>query len=423
MQPKTILMIGAGSRGGIYCELLAEHSDRVRVIGVAEPRDDWRERFVQRHAIPDENVFSDWREAAERERFADAVIIATPDHLHTEPAIAFAERGYHILLEKPMAPTEEECVRIAGAAKAHDILFAVCHVLVYTPYTRKVKSLIENGAIGTPVTIQHLEPVGYWHHAHAYVRGPWRKEAESSFMLLAKSCHDLDWISHVMDAPITRVSSFGSLYAFRPENAPPDTAERCLDCRLVGECQYSAKKVYLDVFDRGDPAWQVDVLAAELTHESVEQALREGPYGRCVYRCDNDVVDHQVVNVEFADGRTGVFTMAGFSKPEGNRETVIFGTHGELRCDGDTVTVYDFRTDEVTTYPIEVGNETILGHAGGDPAMIRSFVEALCTGDTSHLLSGADETLASHLTVFAAERARREGRVMEVSSQGTEVRS
>jgi predicted dehydrogenase len=414
MTQKTVLVVGAGSRGRIYGELLSLHPDRIRIVGVVEPRDDWREHYAAQYEIPRENVFSDWPAAAGRERFADAVVIATPDNLHTGPAIAFAEKGYHMLLEKPMAPTEEECLRIVQAAKAHDILFAVCHVLVYTPYTRKVKSLIDSGAIGTPITIQHLEPVGYWHHAHAFVRGPWRKEAESSFMLLAKSCHDLDWISHVMDAPIARVSSFGSLHAFRLENAPPDTAERCLDCRLVGECPYSAKKIYLDVFERGESAWQVDVLASELTHESVEQALREGPYGRCVYRCDNDVVDHQVVNFEFADGRTGVFTMAGFAKPNGQRETVIFGTRGELRCNGNSVSVYDFQTDELTPHEIEATFDTTFGHAGGDPAMIGSFVEALCANDASKLLSGADETLSSHLAVFAAERARKEGRVVEV---------
>lgn len=411
MPPISLLIIGAGNRGAGYATAAQLQPERVRIAGVADPRPSYRQAIAQTYGVPAQHVFADWREAASRPRFADAVIIATPDALHVEPAIAFARLGYAMLLEKPMAPNEADCRRIVDAVEQSGIIFAVGHVLRYTPYTRQIKALLAAGAIGDLVSLQHLEPVGYWHFAHSFVRGNWRNEALSSPVLLAKSCHDLDWIRTIMDAPCRAVSSFGSLRHFRAEERPAGAAERCLDCPVEPDCPYSARKIYLGRVAQGQVGWPVDVLTPDVTAAGVEAALREGPYGRCVYSCDNDVLDHQVVTMQFEGGRTASFTLAAFTEA-GPRRTTLFGTRGELHCDGRTIRVHDFLHD--ATQEIDVARLTAdqpAGHGGGDYGLMDAFVSAVAANDPSLILSGPRESLESHLMVFAAERARREGRV------------
>lgn len=411
MPPISLLIIGAGNRGAGYATAAQLQPERVRIAGVAEPRASYRQAIAQTYNLPAQHVFADWREAASRPRFADAVVIATPDALHVEPAIAFARLGYAMLLEKPMAPNEADCRRIVDAVEQSGVIFAVGHVLRYTPYTRQIKALLAAGAIGDLVSLQHLEPVGYWHFAHSFVRGNWRNEALSSPVLLAKSCHDLDWIRHIMGAPCRAVSSFGSLRHFRAEERPAGAAERCLDCQVEPDCPYSARKIYLGRVAQGQVGWPVDVLTPDVTAASVEAALRAGPYGRCVYACDNDVLDNQVVAMQFEGGRTASFTLAAFTEA-GPRRTTLFGTRGELHCDGRTIRVHDFLHD--ATQEIDVARLTAdqpAGHGGGDYGLMDAFVSAVAANDPSLILSGPRESLESHLMVFAAERARREGRV------------
>ena len=413
MEPVRIVIIGAGGRGSGYATFAAQHPDRARIVGVAEPRDFYRERMVEKYAISAEHVFTDWRQVAQQERFADAVIVATQDAMHVEPAVAFAEKGYHMLLEKPMAPDEEGCRQIHAAVTRAGVVSAVCHVMRYTAYTHRLKSLIDAGLIGDVVSIQHLEPVGYWHQAHSFVRGNWRNEAESSFMLLAKSCHDLDWLRYIAGMPCEKLSSFGSLKHFRKEEKPAAAGDsaRCLDCAHEPQCPYSAKKIYLGRLEQGHTGWPVDVLTPDVTVEGITTALRSGPYGRCVYECDNDVVDNQVVNMQFAGGRTAAFTMTAFNQAN-NRKTHIFGTLGELYGDGSRIEHFDFLTDRTGEIDTSAPDGSILGgHGGGDYGLMHSFVEAVATRDQSKVLSGPDESLETHLMVFAAERSRRNGTV------------
>ena len=415
MKPVTLLIIGAGSRGSGYGDWVKQHPDRAKVVGVAEPRDFYRNRMAETHNIPPQNVFTDWQEAAQRERFADAVIIATQDRMHAEPAIAFAQKGYHMLLEKPMAPNEQDCRRIVSSAIESNIIFAVCHVMRYTPYTRQLKSIVDSGQIGEVVNIQHLEPVGYWHQAHSFVRGNWRNEAESSFMLLAKSCHDLDWIRYMMGARCTKVASFGSLYHFHQDNKPSGAAERCLDCPIESTCPYSAKKIYIeDRVKKGKTGWPTDVLTPDVTVEGVTEALRTGPYGRCVYQCDNDVVDNQVVIMLFEDGRTASFTMTAFTEAA-HRKTRLFGTRGQIEGDGRHIDIFDFLTDTHKVIDTHATDGTIVGgHGGGDAGLMDSFIAAVADNDPSKILSGPAETLETHLITFAAERSRKESRIVDV---------
>jgi len=411
-KPVTVLVAGAGGRGAGYSRFALEYPDRMRVVGVAEPQDVRRDRLVAEHGIPAENIATDWRHMVDRPRFADAVIIATQDIHHADPAVAFAEKGYHMLLEKPMAPTEEECRRITDAVTQAGILFAVCHVLRYTSYTRKIIELIRGGAIGDVVSLQRLEPVGYWHQAHSFVRGNWRNEEQSSFMLLAKSCHDLDWIRYVMGVPCEAVSSFGALKHFRKEEQPKGAADRCVECGVEADCPYSALKIYLDRVLGGILGWPVDVLAEDVNETSIREALKNDQYGRCVYACDNDVVDNQVVNMQFQGGGTAAFTMTAFTKAEARR-TTIFGTRGEMIGDGDTIRVFDFLTNETSVYETGHHDGTILGgHGGGDFGLMDAFTAAVAKEDPNLILSGPAETLESHLMVFAAENARRQNTVM-----------
>lgn len=410
----SLLVIGAGGRGSNYCRYADNFPEKARVVGVAEPRKFYRESLVKKHEIRVENVFTCWKEAAQKERFADAVMICTQDSMHAGPAVAFAAKGYHVLLEKPMATKEADCRRIVKAVKDAGVIFAVCHVLRYTNFTRKLKELVETGLIGEIVSVQHLEPVGYWHQAHSYVRGKWRNEAESSCMLLAKSCHDLDWILYIVGKHCLKVSSFGNLKHFRKEEKPAGAADRCLDCALEPNCPYSAKKIYLGRVANGHVGWPVDVLAPVVTEESITEALRTGPYGRCVYACDNDVVDHQVVNMLFEGGATANFTMTAFNR-HGHRKTNIFGTLGEIYGDGETITHFDFLTDKTQVIEANKADSSILGgHGGGDFGIMQSFIKAVAEDDQSRIISGPDETLESHLIVFAAEKARHHSSVEEV---------
>lgn len=405
-KPVEIIIVGAGDRGSEYSKYAILHPDQAKIIGVAEPRPFYRQRMADKHQIPAENVFEDWRALVAQDRFADAVIIATQDQLHEAPAIALAEKGYHMLLEKPMAPTPEACQRIVNAVEAADIIFGVCHVMRYTNYTRKLKELLTSGLIGDLISIQHLEPVGYWHFAHSYVRGNWHKESQAAPILLAKSCHDIDWLRHIMGGHCLRVSSFGSLQHFKKQNQPQTAGGRCLDCDYEPHCPYSAKKIYPQLIEKGLSDWLSSVLTPDLTPEGINQALRDGPYGRCVYACDNDVVDHQVVNMDFESGRTTAFTMTAFT-PWEDRRTKLFGSLGQLYGDGSTIEHYDFLTDQTHIYEIPPIEQSLMEHhGGGDYNLMASFVAAVANNDRDRILSGPQESLETHQMVFAAEEAR-----------------
>ncbi|MCB0145245.1 MAG: Gfo/Idh/MocA family oxidoreductase, partial [Caldilineaceae bacterium] len=285
MKSVSYIVVGAGSRGTGYAGYALQHPEQAEVVGVAEPREPARHRLVTDHDIAPDNVYTDWREIAARPKFADAAVITTQDAMHVEPAIALAEKGYHLLLEKPMAPTADGCRRIVEAVKANGVMLAVGHVMLYTQYTQALKRVLDAGRIGDIVSIQHLEPVGYWHQAHSFVRGNWRNEAESSFMLLAKSCHDIDWIRYIMGQKCLSVSSFGALKHFRKEEKPAEAGDamRCLDCDHEPFCAYSAKKLYMGALHKGHTGWPVNVLTFDVTEAGVMDALRNGPYGRCVY--------------------------------------------------------------------------------------------------------------------------------------------
>ncbi|KAK7049649.1 hypothetical protein VNI00_005680 [Paramarasmius palmivorus] len=425
-----------------YAKYAFRNPEACKIVAVAEPRPEPRLRFVEKYRIDGTLTFNSWQDlhAASAEtikaigkRLADAVLIAVQDHLHVEVALAFAEQGYHILCEKPMATSLRDCIMIEEAIKKAGIIFGMGHgilffvlllyyapasynhpiVMRYSPYSQEITKIVRSGTLGKLINIVQVEPVGHYHFAHSYVRGNWAKEKSSSFSLMTKSCHDIDIICHWFGATKPKkVSSFGSLQHFRPSGKPVEAGDavRCFDCSIAHECPYSAKRIYLDRVTRGSKGWPVSVIVDDIPDiENVTEALKTGPYGRCVYECENDVCDNQVVNLEFENGETASFTMVAFTSAICDRQLRMHFTHGEIIGDMSTFTVTDFRQNKTTTHrPKDEGG----GHGGGDMGLIRAFVEAVRTGDQKVLGTDIEEVLKSHLTVFAAETSRREGMVV-----------
>jgi predicted dehydrogenase len=414
-RPVTIAIAGTGSRGRTFSSFSERYPDRAQVVAVADPRIVRREALADTLRVATDRRFDDWRELAARPRFADAVIITTPDREHADAACRFAELGYHVLLEKPIAPTREKCIEVIEAVEKAGVILAVCHVMRYTAYTSQVKELVDKGRLGQVVGVDQLEPVGWWHFAHSYVRGNWRSTDQAGPSILTKCSHDLDWLRYVVGLPAVAVFSRGGLHHFTAANRPAGAADRCLDCAVEPDCPYSATRLYLGCL--GDPErerWPLSVLTTDMTEEGVRQALREGPYGRCVYACDNDVADHQVVTIDFQGGVTATLTMSGFT-PHDRRRTRIMGTRGFLDGDGQRLMLTDFVTGEVESFDlvhtaVDVGD----GHSGGDFGVMSAFLDAVSAGDRSLIRSGPRESLESHLMAFAAERSRLTGAPVKV---------
>lgn len=409
----TLLLLGAGGRGTIYARFAARMPDKARIVGVAEPREFFRQRIVHENAVPPEYVFSDWKEAARRPRFADAVVISTLDGTHEEMAVTFASLGYHILIEKPLALTPEDCLTIADAVRRNGVILSVCHVMRYAQYTEKMRQLISSGRLGALISVRHAEPVGFWRYAHSYVRGNWRKEEDSSCLLLAKSIHDLDWLNYVVGRKCTHLSSFGGLMFFRAENRPENAAERCLDCSVPG-CPYHAPKFYLERFRSGIRDYIIESVASPLTEENILEAMRSGPYGRCVFACDNNVADHQTVSLEFEGGTTAVFTLSGCSA-HSERTTTIFGSLAELCFDGSKIELLSYADSSREVFVLDPDDDSMERHHNyGDRNCFESFIDAVRNEDPSRLKTGLEEALDSYMLTFAAERARKERRVISM---------
>lgn len=411
MKPVSAIVLGAGSRGSVYAGYAKEHPEELQIIAVADPRADRRNLLADALNLPEANRFASWQELLSKPRMADCAFVCTLDDDHTEPAIKAMTMGYHLLLEKPMSNTEEECRAIVTAAAETNRTLAVCHVLRYTPFYMTLKELIDQGEIGEVTTINQIENVGYWHQAHSFVRGNWRTVRETSPMILQKSCHDMDIILWLMGKNCKRVQSFGSLRHFNAENAPEGAPQRCLDgCPHAKTCPYYAPALYMDMNRTG---WPVDVITTDLSEEGRRKALEEGPYGRCVYHCDNDVVDRQVVNLEFEGGGVATFTMTGLSA-DFSRQLKIFGTKGQIEADMGTQEIVLHRFgEEKKIITIDVGKESS-GHGGGDFGIMKDFIHVLREGGESR--SSAEISLQSHLICFAAEKSRKEHIVVELRS-------
>ncbi|WNQ08905.1 Gfo/Idh/MocA family oxidoreductase [Paenibacillus aurantius] len=415
MSPLTAILIGAGARGaGCYAPYALKYPHELKFIAVAEPNRERREAFAEAHGIPAKNRYESWEELLANPQLADIALITTQDRQHYEPTLRALKQKYHVLLEKPMSPDPAECLEMERAAKENYRLLTICHVLRYTPFWSKLKAIIAEGKIGEVISVQLNENVGYWHMAHSFVRGNWSHSAVSSPMILAKSCHDMDVLSWLVDQPCERVSSFGSLKHFRPDQAPEGAADRCLDCRVQGECPYAAPRFYLSDTYRH---WARH-FAPELTEAQIIQGLRDTDYGRCVYKSDNDVVDHQVVNMEFANGATAMFSMCAFTM-NSERRIQIMGTRGELRGEENKIIWWDFLSGEKMEITIPVPSS---GHGGGDEGVVDSFVKEVRGYDGQESLTSASASVRSHMMAFAAEHSRvNGGKVVDLAAFAGEL--
>lgn len=463
--PRQAVLIGAGNRGAeVYGQWALKHPDELRIIAVAEPRDERRAMVAAQHGIAPECQYTSWEALLDQPKMADIAIVTTQDQMHTGPALAALSQGYDVLLEKPMAHRLEDSVALVRAAEQAGRIMQIAHVLRYTDFFQAVYRIVQSGRLGQLITVSHRENVSSWHMAHSYVRGNWRRADEASPMILAKSCHDMDVLYWILGQKVKRLSSFGGLRHFRPENAPDGAPSHCIDgCPIEETCPFYAPALYLDLdpihhaltqslspvhrFAGRLAQFSPEMLTAlgrvvpplrELSHyegwprsviaehpaDPVEliAALKYGPYGRCVYKCDNDVVDHQVVAMEFEDGLSATFTMHGHSFEEG-RTLRIDGSQatllGKFSFNKTFLEVRDHRDDVVERWDfpneIEAG-----GHGGGDAAMMRSFLAALQDREQPPL-TNARASLESHLMAFAAEKARVEGSVIDMDAFRTQA--
>ena len=419
MKPLKVVLLGAGNRGIRYATHMAEMPDKYQVVAVADPAESRRKTIQEMHKIPDSGLYNSWEEVLSQPKMADICVIALVDDMHYEPALAAIDKGYDLLLEKPVAQTAKECADIANAANKKGVKILVCHVLRYTPFFGKIKELLMEGVIGEVMSLEQTEAVGHIHYSHSYVRGNWHKEADSTPMLLAKCCHDLDMIQWLLDKPCKKVSSFGSLVHFRKENCPEGAPARCVDgnCPAGDTCPYNCLAYYCGPASIARKRIITNGIAKDFdpTPEEIMTALKTTHYGDCVYQTENDVVDHQVVNMEFAGGATATLTMNAFNY--GGRYIRIYGTKGEIMAHmSDTeIKVYTFDSRGHWTVPTLKVDETINGgHGGGDEGIIRELYEFMSGAYNGFRAADINISVKNHLIGFAAEEARHGEKVVKV---------
>ena len=408
-----LALIGAGQRGMIYARYAHEKSTS-QIVAVVDTNEEKRNAAVVEFGIPEDMVFDNVDAFFKQGKIADAVILATMDRDHFGHVMPAIDLGYDILLEKPISPDIGECLQIQKNAHAHNVKIVVCHVLRYTRFFSTIKQIIDSGELGRIVTIQHAENIGNFHIAHSFVRGNWRNSNETSPIIMQKSCHDMDILLWLVDSDCERISSFGGLSYFREENAPKGSTDRCLDCPVAAGCRFDGRKAYLPV--RGE--WPATVLTEDQSEEGILKALREGPYGRCVFRCDNNVCDQQVTTIQFKNGVTATFHLSGLTNKM-HRTIKIMCENGDIYGDDaqDFITVTHYSpnlqyTGEVRIVPID--NEEGF-HGGGDYRLTMDFLKTLeNTDEQAESISSIDRSIESHLMAYAAERSRIEGEVIRL---------
>lgn len=417
-----IAIAGVGSRGkNAYGLELLNMKDRAKVVAVADIDPERLALAGDAHGVPDEMRFPSAEAMLAMPRLADAMLICTQDRQHVPHAVAALKKGYDVMMEKPISPKLEDLQEITKVARENGRRVVVCHVLRYTPFFQTIKKTIDSGVLGEIVSIQALENVRYWHQAHSFVRGNWRREEDTSPMILAKCCHDLDYLVWLCGKKCERVSSYGSLMYFKESNAPEGAALRCTQgCKAKESCPYDAEKIYLTNKDTGilcgNVEWPIDVLAENPTEEKIRHAIETGPYGRCVFHCDNDVVDHQIVNMQMEGGASLSLTMSAFTSI-GGRTIKVMGTLGDLWGDmhENKIRIGVFGKEPQV---IDLGKEEkdFAGHGGGDRLLMEQFVDLMQGKEPDGTITTLETSVESHLVAIAAEKSRLEnGESIEIA--------
>lgn len=405
----TVAIIGVGSRGGnAYGRKINALPEQFNIVALCDIKKERLDMFGPEFGVAEADRFLTEEEFFEKRR-ADLLLVTTQDADHVRHCTKAFELGYDVLLEKPITDKIEECYALLEAQKKYGCKALVCHVLRYAPAYLKAAEFIDEGKIGRLVAIEATEPVGYSHQAHSYVRGSWRNTDESTPMILAKCCHDLDLIQFYAKSKCKSVTSVGELTFFNSENAPEGSAKRCTECKLVDECPYSAKRIYIERWhELGCPkdTWPTNVVApAPVNEEKIMEAIKNGPYGRCVFHCDNNAVDHQLTQMTFENGVKATLTMTAFATGYGRRYT-FFGTYGVIDLTDESVTLREFGKE-----PLVISIASLLegghAHGGGDEGLISSLysmLEGKAKSGTS-----LEASVESHLMGIAAEESRLNG--------------
>ncbi len=399
MKTKKIVIFGLGARGNIYATFAKKYPEKFTLTAIIE--NDCKKLDFAKREYPGARLFSNYHDFLAEKIEADIVAVATQDEDHKEHAIAMMQAGYHLLLEKPIANNQADCEAIYHASKKYDRKVVVCHVLRYTPFYSTVKRIIDSGKLGEVITIQASENVGYYHQAHSFVRGPWRNKAQSSPMILAKCCHDMDILRYLMGEDCISVNSYGELSYFNKQHAPQGATQYCSDCPHK-DCIYKAQTLYLS---EDSDFFASYFTTKEHTKENVLTDLKGTQYDKCVYQTDNDVVDHQVTIMRFKNGKTACHTMSAFSQ-KCYRDLKVHGTKAELVgvVENNEIEIRYFGGD-VEKIRIDISNASVGGHMGGDHFMMESLYKAL-NGEKSEGITYLDVSIESHLMAFAAENSR-----------------
>lgn len=411
----TVAIAGLGSRGkDTYAPTAKLFADKMEIVAIADIVPEKVQEVAKEYNIPESACYSSAEEMLQQDKLADIMFICTQDRQHVPQAIPALRKGYHLLLEKPISPDLNECREIVKVANECNRKVVVCHVLRYTPFYSKLKEIIDADTIGDVVSVMAIENVGYWHQAHSFVRGNWANSDETSPMILQKCCHDMDLYLWLTGKTCKTVTSFGSTYLFKPECAPEGSTHRCMDgCKVKDECPFDAEKIYVTDKTLGvinNKQWPVNVLALHPTKENIYEALRTGPYGRCVYHCNNNVVDHQVINMNMTDGSTMSFTMCGFTE-QNSRYAKFMGTKGDIVADMYTnkITVCRFGKEKEVIDVSKLAAD-FSGHAGGDNKMVEEFLDMLIQdSEPSNTITSVERSVESHYIALAAEESRLAG--------------
>lgn len=409
--PITVAMCGYGSRAMLaYTPFIKNEPTKMKLVAGADI-DPARLSMLQKDfVLTNEQCFNSAEEMLKQPKLADIMLIATQDRQHVEQALLALEQGYDLIVEKPISPNLEECLALQKKAHETNRTVVICHVLRYSKFYATIHDLLKQKVIGKLQTLDAIEHVAYWHFAHSFVRGSWRDANETSPSILAKCCHDMDIIRWLVDKPCLRLSSFGSLSHFNTENAPAGSSTRCVNnCTAKDACPYDSEKIYLTNKETGfyenNYSWLCTVLSNHPTETSIKEALKTGNYGRCVYHCDNNVADHQVIAMDFADNITATFTMSAFTK-DCYRTIKLMGSLGEIEghMEEQKIWVRPFLGEEQV---IDLSDTTtqFAGHGGGDAGMMNAIYDYMTSKNGSGLTS-VDVSVESHIMALLAEKSR-----------------
>lgn len=411
---QDVVIIGAGARGNrVFADLISRHDTGFRVAGVVELDPARRAAFQRRYAIPDERAFSFVDDFLAAPRLGDIVFICTPDPTHYSLCAAVSEKGYDILLEKPIATNLPECLALLDVEQTYGNRIFVAHVLRYSPFFRTVKRIVDGGELGALRNVRLSENVGHWHFAHSYVRGNWRRRDLAAPVVLTKSSHDLDLLHWLVGRTVRSVYSVGALDYFTARNAPPAATGRCVDCPLQETCLYSATRIYLN--ERTE--WPFDVIAPPPdTLEQRRRAIAEGPYGHCVWLNDNDVCDTQTVVLGYEGGTHATFELQALTADNTRQLRVLFDTAelvGDLHQGRLEISYFTGRKDElhVEAVPLPV---TVDSHGGGDLELLYALHRHLARGGDDEVVTSLRSSLMSHVLAFLADDSRLQGRCILV---------